>query len=191
MENEEKTGTMSEDQTKNDTPFWRFSLGFYRQSGVADACIGLQDDCGVDVNLLLFLLWLASDGRLLAADEVKRLDDMVRGWRNLTIVPVRDVRRRLKGARTMVDSATQEAYRNRIKAVELEAERLQQEALYASTKSGPLGAPADAASAARGNIAAYERVMGSSFPKSGVELLLAAFAAIVPARSAAAAAAGE
>ena len=33
------------------TPFWRFSLYFYRQAGVSDACIALQDDCGVDVNL--------------------------------------------------------------------------------------------------------------------------------------------
>ena len=28
------------------TPFWRFSLKFYGQSGVSDACIALQDGCG-------------------------------------------------------------------------------------------------------------------------------------------------
>ena len=81
------------------TPFWRFSLHFYRQPGVSDACIALQDDCGVDVNLLLFLLWLAADGQLLSADDVKKLDDKVRDWRNLTIIPIRDMRRKLKDAR--------------------------------------------------------------------------------------------
>ena len=42
------------------SPFWQFSLAFYRQPGVADACIRLQEEAGVDVNLLLFLLWQAS-----------------------------------------------------------------------------------------------------------------------------------
>ena len=72
------------------------------------------------------------------------LDDNVRDWRKLTIVPIRDVRRKLKGAATLVEPGTQEAFRNKVKAVELEAERLQQEALYAFAKSGPLGAEAHA-----------------------------------------------
>jgi uncharacterized protein (TIGR02444 family) len=96
----------------SDTPFWRFSLHFYRQAGVADACIALQDDCGVDVNLLLFLLWLAAGGRQLSATNVQELDDAVRGWRTLTIVPIRDVRRQLKGAPTLVESGKQEAFRS-------------------------------------------------------------------------------
>ena len=55
---------MTDSQTKTETtPFWRFSLKFYRQAGVAEACIAAQDGCGVDVNLLLFLFWLASGGR--------------------------------------------------------------------------------------------------------------------------------
>ena len=73
------------------TPFWRFSLTFYRQTGVSDACIALQDGCGIDVNLLLFLFWLASEGRQLSADDVKKLDDQVRSWRELTIIPIRDI----------------------------------------------------------------------------------------------------
>ncbi len=157
------------------TPFWRFSLAFYRQAGVSDACIALQDGCGVDVNLLLFLFWLAGDGRQLSAAEVGKLDDQVRDWRNLTIVPIRDARRKLKGAATLVEAGKQEAFRNKVKAVELEAERLQQEALYAFTKGGPLGAPAAPAAAARGNVAAYERVMGADFPKQTVDVLVGAF----------------
>src|SRR3984885_9618000 len=137
------TGTQTET-----TPFWRFSLYFYRQAGVSDACIALQDDCGVDVNLLLFLFWLASDGRRLTADEVKKLDDKVRTWRELTIIPTRDPRRKLKGAATLVDPGKQEAFRNKVKAIELDAEKLQQEALYNFTRSGPLGAAASPRDAA-------------------------------------------
>jgi len=58
----------------------------------------LQDDCGVDVNLLLFSLWLAAGKRQLSAADVKRLDETVRR-RDLTIVPIRDARRKLKGPR--------------------------------------------------------------------------------------------
>jgi uncharacterized protein (TIGR02444 family) len=168
---------MTDTQTET-TPFWRFSLHFYRQAGVSDACIGLQDDCGVDVNLLLFLFWLASDGRRLTADEVKELDDNVRAWRELTIIPIRDTRRKLKGAATLVEPGKQEAFRNKVKAIELDAERLQQEALYEFTRSGPLGTEALPRDAARANVGACERAMGKSFPKTAVDVLVGGFDAI-------------
>jgi uncharacterized protein (TIGR02444 family) len=157
------------------TPFWRFSLHFYKQPGVSDACIALQDDCGVDVNLLLYLFWLASERRQLTADEVKSLDQKVKSWRELTIVPIRDTRRSLKGAATLLEPNKQEAFRNKIKAVELEAERLQQEALYEFTKSGPLGKEAPAQDAARANVGAYESAMGKTFPKEAVDELIGGF----------------
>jgi uncharacterized protein (TIGR02444 family) len=184
---------MNDPQIEAETsPFWRFSLHFYRHAGVSDACIALQDEQGVDVNLLLFLFWLADDGRLLAADEVKKLDDAVRDWRNLTIVPIRDIRRKLKGARTIVDSAAQEVFRNKVKAVELDAERLQQAALFAFTQGGPLGREAEPQAAAHGNIAAYEHIIGARFAKNAVDVLLAAFDSIAHGAFAAApAAAGE
>ncbi len=160
------------------TPFWRFSLNFYRQPGVSDACIALQDGCGVDVNLLLFLFWLASDGQMVAPSEVKKLDDKVRDWRNLTIIPIRDARRKLKGAATLVEAGKQEAFRNKVKAVELEAERLQQEALYAFTQSRRLGKLAGPSAAVRAHVASYEHLLGANFPKTAVDVLLGAFDAI-------------
>ena len=173
---------MTDTSAKNEaTPFWHFSLHFYRQAGVADACLAMQDGCGVDVNLLLFLLWRAAAGQLLSAEEVKKLDEQVRDWRNLAIGPLREARRRLKNAPTLVEPTKQEAFRTKVKAIELEAERLQQEALYAFTRSEPPSAPAASAApaaAARANIAAYERAMGASFPKNAVAVLLGAFGRI-------------
>ncbi len=169
---------MNDTQTAT-TPFWRFSLKFYGQSGVSDACIALQDGCGIDVNLLLFLFWLASERQELSADEVKKLDATIKSWRELTIIPIRDARRKLKGAKTFVDPAKQEALRDKVKAVELEAEKLQQEALYAFTQSGPLGKPSEPPAAARGNVAAYERAMGASFPKAAVDVLVGTFDRLV------------
>jgi uncharacterized protein (TIGR02444 family) len=176
MSGRESRKAMNETQAQTEaTPFWRFSLSFYRQSGVADACIALQDDCGVDVNLLLFLLWLAGDGRRLSADDVKKLDDRVRSWRDLTIIPIRDARRKLKGAATFIDPGKQEAFRTKVKAIELDAERLQQEALYKVTLSGPFGSSAPPRAAARSNIAAYEKAVGSTFTQNAVDVLLGKF----------------
>lgn len=169
---------MTESAAASETPFWRFSLHFYRQAGVAEACIALQDECGVDVNLLLFLLWLAAGRRQLSAANVKELDAAVRDWRQLTIVPIRDVRRKLKDVATPIEANKQEAFRTKIKAVELEAERLQQEALYSRSRSAPLGHEAAPAAAARANLAAYEQVSAVRFPKTALDRLGSAFDAV-------------
>jgi uncharacterized protein (TIGR02444 family) len=134
----------------------------------------LQDEYGVDVNLLLFLFWLADNGQLLSGDDVKKLDDAVRDWRKLTIMPIRDIRRKLKAARTLIDPAQQEAYRTKVKAIELEAERLQQQALYTLSQSAQLGKQADRNAAAHANVCAYEHIMGATFPRSAVDVLLGA-----------------
>jgi uncharacterized protein (TIGR02444 family) len=169
------------DVSAQGSPFWRFSLAFYRRPGVGEACIQLQDASGVDVNLLLFLLWLAAAKRRLSADEVRDIDDRARGWRELTVIPLRAVRRNLKGNAPLVEAGLAEAYRSKIKAVELEAERLQQEALYALANSTTLGAGETAADeAARANIAAYQAVLSKEFPAAPVALLLGAFKAGVP-----------
>ena len=141
------------------SPFWRFSLRFYRQPQVADACIALQEESGVDVNLLLFLLWHATRKRVVSPAQVEGLERRIGAWRDMTVVPLRAVRRALRSPPALVEPATAEAFRTRIKAVELEAERLQQEAMYELARAAPLGA--DAASpdaAARANVAAYAAI---------------------------------
>jgi uncharacterized protein (TIGR02444 family) len=181
---------MNETQAET-SPFWRFSLHFYREAGVSDACIALQDEYGVDVNLLLFLLWVAAEGRQLSAEEVRKLDDRVRDWRNLTVVPIRDARRKLKNARTLVEPPQQEAFRTKIKAVELEAERLQQQALYALAQSATLGTPAAAPDAAHANVCAYEHIMGAAFPRNTLDILRGAFISMANGEHATAAAGRE
>ncbi|MCC6776157.1 MAG: TIGR02444 family protein [Hyphomicrobiales bacterium] len=156
------------------SPFWRFSIAFYRRPGVADACLALQEEAGVDVNLLLFLLWHARRCRELSQSEVAELEAQVRRWREMTVVPLRGVRRALKSPPSLVASATVETFRTRIKAIELEAERLQQEAMYDLVSTGLCGrASASSAEAARANVAAYQTISRKVFPDAAVETLLA------------------
>ena len=84
------------DATSQGSPFWRFSLQFYRLPKVADACIALQEEAGVDVNLLLFLLWQAQQRRRLSAPTSRRLKTKIAPWREATVIPLRSVRRALK-----------------------------------------------------------------------------------------------
>jgi uncharacterized protein (TIGR02444 family) len=159
------------------SPFWRFSLQLYRQPGVAAACIELQEAAGADVNLLLFLLWHAARQRRLSAAEVELLEQKIAAWRNLTVIPLRAIRRALKSPPGLVEAGTAEAFRTRIKAVELEAERLQQEAMYDLVRDSPLGETAPSvADAARANVAAYESMCGSGFAAPAVATVLEALA---------------
>jgi uncharacterized protein (TIGR02444 family) len=164
-----------EDVPETGSPFWRYSLRFYRMPGVSEACLVLQDGCGADVNILLYLFWLAAKSRELSADEIARLNDSARSWRDVAVRPLRDIRRRLKEAATMVAPARQEALRTRLKAVELEAERLQQEALYEAAANGLPGKPAASAAAARTNASRYAAALGTTFPATALAALFDAF----------------
>jgi uncharacterized protein (TIGR02444 family) len=159
------------------SPFWRFSLRFYRQEGVAEACIALQEAAGADVNLLLFLLWHGAHGRRLSEVEVERLEQAIAPWRERAVVPLRAIRRALKSPPGLVESGAAEVFRTRIKAVELEAERLQQEAMHDLVRAGLLGeAGSSVAEAARANVAAYARICGADFAAPAVSTLLDALA---------------
>jgi uncharacterized protein (TIGR02444 family) len=164
------------------SPFWQFSIKLYAVPGVAPACNRLQDEAGVDVNLLFFLLWNAAQGRSLGEADVRELDRTIAPWRSMTVIPLREMRRALKSSPAILAPETAEAFRNRIKATELEAERLLQEALYALGQSGRFGrsglAPLDAA---RASMSAYQALL-FPFPPEPMEQVLAAFAQHVPSR---------
>jgi len=170
--------TPAQTESAQDSPFWRFSLRFYRNADVAAACIALQDEAGVDVNVLLFLLWNATLKRTLPATAVADLDASIGAWRNAAVIPLRELRRALKRPPPVVASGAAEAFRARVKAVELEAERLQQQTMYALVPSLPFE-PADTAlAAAQANIDAYAAIGAKPFPAAAVATILAAFAHI-------------
>ena len=162
------------------SPFWRFSIKFYAEPGVAEACIALQDQANVDVNVLFFLLWNATAKRALNAAEVGEVEQSIGAWRDMTVVPIRNVRRALKSPPPVMAADTAEGLRTRIKAVELEAERLQQEALYDLARAGGLGQDAPSpVEAAKASISAYQGVIGP-FPAAPLDTVLSAFAKFEP-----------
>lgn len=148
-------------QPASKSPFWRFSITFYGVPGVAPACIELQDQAGVDVNVLFFLLWNATERRALSADDVAKIEHAIKPWREMTVVPLRGIRRALKSPPSVMTPEAAESFRTRIKSAELEAERLQQEALYGIAASGTLGRSAPSPEqAAQDSLSSYQSVIG-------------------------------
>ena len=158
--------------------FWRFSLSFYGDGLVAEACLRLQDEAGADVNMLLFLLWRASNRRSLSQEEITAVDRAIAGWRREVVVPLRGVRRFLKHPPASVEAQAAHDLRQQVKRIELESERLQQEAMAALADEVAAGAPAPSAgSAAQASLAAYEAVHKRALPQDVLKVLLDKLAA--------------
>ena len=123
-----------------DNPFWDFSLATYGRSGVAEACLALQDRLALDVNLLLFCCWAGSCDHRLTEKELEGLLAIADPWQQRVVAPLRTARRALVPQGTW--AAREQAFRRRLKALELEAERLLQDKLHAALPLGPAASAA-------------------------------------------------
>lgn len=109
---------------------WDFALRLYRAPGAAEACLSLQDGHGVQVTLLLYAAWAGAEcGVALSADELALAGAGVRHWHAAVVQPLRGVRRHLKEAGPAAFHPGAAALRQSVKALELEAERLELEHL--------------------------------------------------------------
>ena len=163
-----------------DLDFWQFSLQFYSRAEIPSVCITLQDDYGIDINLLFFILFLAKNQRLLTTEDIRRIDSSICSWRQKVVQPLRAIRRELKSGVTPVDKESAEVLRSAIKRDELQAERLQQEALERGFPLENTGSAAEPLTAAKANIDAYASILGTSLPQNAVNSLLNALAAEFP-----------
>ena len=102
---------------------WDWMLKIYPRPGVSEHLIALQDREGLNVNALLFCIWLACrSGRLTPdlADEIERLNS---DWANAIVSPIRTTRRLLKSSPLIPDGRKADV-RKRIQAIELELEEM-------------------------------------------------------------------
>ena len=108
------------------SPLRDFALAFYARPGVSPACLKLQDEGGVDVLMLIALLY--ADVRLgqpLNTARIATLDAEIANWRRIVILPLRRIRVQLKPGWAEVPDANRLALREKVKALELEAEFIQ------------------------------------------------------------------
>jgi uncharacterized protein (TIGR02444 family) len=156
--------------------FWEFSLRIYARREVPPACLALQDEGGADVNLVLFLLYLADCGRMLDDAQVAALDEATRVWREQVVKPLRGVRRLLKDDIGAFATDATAPLRSDVKRIELAAEKLQQFTLEALAPPDSAGAAATSRRlAAATHLASYAARCGN-WPEDALHVLVDAWA---------------
>ncbi len=137
-----------------ENPFWAFSWAVYHRTGVAEACLGLQERADLDVNVLLFCTWAGRQGHTLTPAQIESLRAQTVSWQDAVIVPLRGVRSWLKRHGDGADAA---ALREAVKAAEFDAERVEQDKLY---RTLPLSEGAPEVGAMVANVLRYFRSLG-------------------------------
>ena len=106
---------------QKNNPLWIYSLKQYGDPSCATFLLGAQDTYLLDINILLFIGWLATQNRCL---DIQKLDaSNINTWQEQVVQPLRKVRVQ---AKTLANS---DFYQS-IKKLELSAEYQEQNKLY-------------------------------------------------------------
>lgn len=151
--------------------FWDWAVKTYGGEGVAEACLNLQDEDGQNVPLLLWAVWMACSGREVNAALAAESAALARNWSDELIAPLRHLRRRLKTAVSMDDEALRLPLREKIKAVELEAERALMVKLSGLGVVPDFDENQDVKSVSAANLQAVSHAWNGCVPGSGLSRL--------------------
>lgn len=119
----------------DDFPFWSFSIDRYMRPGVSALCLNLQERHQLDVNILLFALWLADQDEKVDHDTFVRLIQAAEKFHTSVVKPLRHTRQLLKLTTYGLPVDQAEAFRTTIKTRELAAEKLEQQLLFSAFNS--------------------------------------------------------
>ncbi len=108
--------------------FWKFSLNFYSKIDVQRACLRLQDEHGLDVNMVLFCSWAWQQSLHIEASQFQALYAFTQQWQQTAVSPLRELRRSLK-SQPVAGAIGVTDFRAAVQALELEAEKLQQHSM--------------------------------------------------------------
>lgn len=110
---------------------WSFTLDFYAKPGVEQACLNLQAD-GANVCMLLCGVWLQVRNVPCNTRRLQEVRALAEPWHDDVVRPLREVRTQWK-ALALHDPALA-ALRERVKMLELDAERQLLTSLQALTE---------------------------------------------------------
>ena len=157
----------------NDTPLWLFSLNFYSVEGVRESLLAFQDFSAANVNIVLFLLWLASRRKSLSLNEVDEFIGSTNSWNKNVVIPLRKIRQTLKQNDEGIVSENSFLLREKIKTLEFEAEKIEQRTLFDEYNIRSFGKfQTEIGAAARANLKTYEQLLETPFPKPNFEYIV-------------------
>ncbi len=115
----------------NNDELWNFALACYAEPGVEKACLELQA-LGVDVCLLLTCVWLEIRGVHQNAQRLEELKQLSKDWQSAVVLPLRNLRQAWR-EQAAIDTELA-SLRQRVKTLELDAERTQLDRLQQATQ---------------------------------------------------------
>ncbi|MDC6379149.1 TIGR02444 family protein [Pseudomonas graminis] len=113
---------------------WSFTLDFYARPGVEQACLNLQAN-GANVCALLCGVWMDRRGVQFDPERARQIGQLADPWHEQVVGPLRDVRTRWKA--DAIEDEELKALRDRLKTLELDAERELLVRLQRLTKDWP------------------------------------------------------
>lgn len=121
-----------------DNPFWRFSCALYAEPVIQKVFLRLQEQKGLNINLLLYCFWLGFAVTPLSKEDFLKTCDQVNQWHQEITNPLRALRKHLKILTTTENSGDRsdwvtDFYKNMLHE-ELCSEAWQQYQLYAQIK---------------------------------------------------------
>lgn len=112
-------------KTLNSEQFWHYSLSLYPV--IKDLCLQWQDNYGVNINLLLFLLYLDKQQQSVSEAQLLKLEDLLQHFSTEVTQSIRTLRRTLPSP--WLESDMQQPLRQQLLSTELAAEKLEQQLL--------------------------------------------------------------
>ncbi len=119
------TNILINNQDHSNNPLWLYSLKQYKDPECAKFLINAQDQYHLDINILLYLAFMAH--KKCTVNMPILMNGHAMTWQREVVQPIRALRRRIK-------HFDNRAWYKDIKALELNAEKYEQILLFAQTK---------------------------------------------------------
>lgn len=107
-------------------PFWDFTLAVHGKQGVHEACLQLQRDFELDINVLFFCCWAGgSVNGPLSMEQVRGITDAAKDWQKKIVRPIWKARWLLKGGYPAYPGELVESLRKDLVQAEVNAEHIE------------------------------------------------------------------
>ena len=127
-----------------DSPtLWEYSTHHYSYPAVANCCLNLQDQCHQDVNIIFLCYWHGTYHGEISFEKMSAILNFSAEWNKVAIRPLRSARTNLKiwtsqEDQIVIEKESYGTFRENIKTIELEAEKIQQQSLMEFCVNGIL-----------------------------------------------------
>ena len=98
---------------------WSFALTIYQRDAVAPACLDLQEQCQIDVPLMLCAVFACLQGKDISDEDLTQLHNLASPWQNDIVQSLRRIRTQLKTGPQAALNLLTEDLRDKVKAAEL------------------------------------------------------------------------